>query len=481
MKTHNTLGIYIATNRATAVCVAFKGHNRVKVDSFSVQIDSSCQEPFKELAARIAAWCSQKKLGFSGVMVALDCALYMQHKVHSEFTNIKQLAATVRYDTEEVLATDISGMALSFQVASTGQDGSNLNVFTARSQVLEPLILALQCHDMDPVAIEPDAVSLARFMHWADSAGHVRRSGPALAVVVGEGSCYHLVYQQGGRVLPVRAFPVGKDKAASVINQTFTTIAAIEQPVEQIEFYDPVADVTSEGLAERLKMQVNAGKWFDALATDSDRSQVVAEAMAFGVALARDDRVHTTNFRNDFMPYQGKRLRLEKAARWASISLTILMISIGMHVQMRLVQANKDTRRLKDRVAKDYAAVMGGRPLPADKSPVEELRREIRRIKAIRSGELSLQESVLARLTLLLKALNSYGKPGLQIDSVEITTSTIRLDGSTPSRLETQAFFKALRDGRLQVARDTVDDTAGRCTFSVILVPMEGPNRPAEG
>ncbi|MDH7598286.1 MAG: hypothetical protein QHH07_01455 [Sedimentisphaerales bacterium] len=480
MKSHNTLGLYVSTNRTVGVCMASRGHDRRILDRFTVSIDGSSAEPFKELAAAIASSCTQKRLAFAEVMVALDCALYMQHAIHSNFTNLKQISATVRYDTEEVLATDISTMALSFQVSSTGQNGSELKVFTARSSILEQLILAFQAHDMDPVAIEPDAISLARYMHWAQTSGHMESAGTGLAVVVSDGNCYHLLCRADGSIMPIRAFPLGKDKTTGLAGQTFTTIAALEQPVDQVLVYDASAQVDGQMLAQRLGQPVADGRWFERLVDPADQGQQVAIAMALGAAMARDDRVHTANFRNDFMPYQGKRLRLEKAARWAAISLTVLVIAIGAHVQMRLVQAQQDIRRLKDRVAKDYAAVMGGRSLPSGRNPADELKREIRRIKAIRSGELSLQESVLARLTLLLKAFNSYGRSGLQIDSIEITTSTIRLDGSTPSRLDTQSFFKVLRQGGLNVARETVDDTTGRCTFSVILVPMEGAQKAAE-
>ena len=111
MQTQNYLGLYISKGQATGVCVHFKGHIRTVQGGFRVTVDPAEPEPFKVLARQIAQACEEKKLRFAETVVALDCALFMQHRVHSEFANPKQIAATVRYDTEEVVATDVSALA----------------------------------------------------------------------------------------------------------------------------------------------------------------------------------------------------------------------------------------------------------------------------------------------------------------------------------------------------------------------------------
>ena len=50
--------------------------------------------------------------------------MFMQHNVHSKFNDPKQIAATVRFDAEEALATDISDLAIAFKITSSNQAGS---------------------------------------------------------------------------------------------------------------------------------------------------------------------------------------------------------------------------------------------------------------------------------------------------------------------------------------------------------------------
>ncbi|GAI37340.1 unnamed protein product, partial [marine sediment metagenome] len=153
MEPQNYLGIYISRDTATVVCLALIGRGEKVLGCFSVSVEEQEQANLQVLAGLIAQGCAQRKLGFSEVTVALDCAMFMQHSVHSEFNDPKQIAATIRFDTEEALATDITNVALAFEIASAGQAGSELNVFTAQQKILSEVLLSLQQHNFDPVTI----------------------------------------------------------------------------------------------------------------------------------------------------------------------------------------------------------------------------------------------------------------------------------------------------------------------------------------
>ena len=88
----------------------------------------------------------------------------MQHSVHSEFSDPKKIAATVRFDTEETLATDVSDVAVTFRIASTDDEGAQLDVFTAQRAVLTDIIQSLQINGIDPVAVDPDIYCLSRYL-----------------------------------------------------------------------------------------------------------------------------------------------------------------------------------------------------------------------------------------------------------------------------------------------------------------------------
>ncbi|MGD2094402.1 MAG: hypothetical protein PVH77_05275, partial [Phycisphaerales bacterium] len=160
--THNYLGIYFSSETAMVVCL--NPQSKMVVDCFSVSVPEQEQASPQMLANLIAKGCTERKLSFSEVAVALDCAMFMQHSVHSEFSDPRRIAATIRFDTEDALATDIADIALAFEITSAGQDGSELTVFTSQRKVLSEILLSLQQNNFDPVSIEPDVNCLRRFV-----------------------------------------------------------------------------------------------------------------------------------------------------------------------------------------------------------------------------------------------------------------------------------------------------------------------------
>jgi len=132
----NYLGIYLGKERATAVCLGLQGRDRNVLGCFSVSVEQSEEQKPQALANLIAQGCLERELKFSEVGVALDCTMFMQHKLHSEFDDLKRISATIRFDTEEALATDISDVAIAFNINSSDQTGSELTVFTAQKKML---------------------------------------------------------------------------------------------------------------------------------------------------------------------------------------------------------------------------------------------------------------------------------------------------------------------------------------------------------
>ncbi|MHC4596215.1 MAG: hypothetical protein ACYS19_14910, partial [Planctomycetota bacterium] len=122
MTSQNYLGICINKNTAAVVCLDSQGTGGSVLSRFSVSVEGQ-EHPDSPgtsgLASLIAQGCAERGLKFSEVVVALDCAMFMQHSVHSEFDDPKQIAATVRFDTEEALATDITDVALAFEINSS--------------------------------------------------------------------------------------------------------------------------------------------------------------------------------------------------------------------------------------------------------------------------------------------------------------------------------------------------------------------------
>lgn len=208
MKHQNHLGIYLSKDKATLVCLGPGGRDGNVLGCFRVSVEGQEEQSQQALATLIAQGCAERNLEFAEVAVALDCAMFMQHNVHSEFNNTKQIANTVRFDTEEALSTDISDMAIAFQITSSDEQGSKLTVFTAQRKILSDILLALQGSNIDPVTIEPDIFCLSRFIRQNVSLPENKQSG-TLFGLLSERRGYFLIYSKPKQISTMRTFLIG--------------------------------------------------------------------------------------------------------------------------------------------------------------------------------------------------------------------------------------------------------------------------------
>lgn len=478
VEAQNYLGIYISRDNATVVCIGPQGHEHRILGCFSVTADA--QEGLTaQLARLIADECAERIPNYRDceVGVALDCAMFMQHSVRSEFTDPKQIAATVRFDTEEALSTNISDVALAFETASTNQNGSQLTIFTARQDVLSDILLSLQSHNIDPVTIEPDVHCLARFVEqkvsFSDDSG-------CLFSLLSAHKGYFIAFSKTRQTPAVRTFLVaGRQNRSDLLAREITVTSALAggpQPLRRARIFDSQGSVDCGQLAERLGMEVQG---FDPAAaagaeTDLplDHADRVGFAAAYGAALAHLEKTQTINFRNDFMPYQGKKMRLQKMAKLLSIALTILVFAIGIYFHAELFRTGKARRALRNKLKPDYLMVMPGKErLPSNY--VKILGGEIRRIENVKKGLVEGAMSIPAKLTLILKAFNSCAKEtDLNINLIVLTDRNVNIAGDTRSKgnRNTLAFFQAIRDTGLIVSQPRMDSKGGRDNFRVTVL-----------
>lgn len=482
MERQNYLGIYLSKDTATVVCLGSQDRDHKVLGCFSVSVEEQEEQKQQMLANLIARGCAEREFKFSEVAVALDCAMFMQHNVHSEFNEPKQVAATVRFDTEEALATDVTDVAIAFEITSSDQTGSAVTVFTAQRKILSDVLVSLQQYNIDPITIEPDVNCLSRFICQNVSLPEdlhpffcalSRRNGYFI-VPVGD--------KQGPQKTPaVRTFLVGPTQARTELlaREVSVTAALVEsgEAVNCLKVFDSAGSVNCQQLSEKLGIEAGGVDWLQSAGTEAaalaDCADPVDFAIAYGAALAHLEKAQSINFRSDFMPYQGKKLRLQKTLKVAAISVTVLALAVGVYFQFlsesSLSKTNKDRSELRKKFAKDYSAVMLGKELPAKFSTAKnKLGGELRRIKK-QSGPSDV-ESVSARLTLVLEAFNKCAAPtDLNIDSVTVT-SKIAIAGDTSSSRNTLIFFKAIKE-KLEISRERVYTKDRRNHFSITVVP----------
>ncbi len=484
MESQNYLGIYLSKNAATVVCLDSQGPGPSVKGCFSVSLEGQEQANFHTLAGLIAAGCAERGLQFSEVAVALDCAMFMQHNVHSEFGDPKRIAATVRFDTEEALAADISDIAIAFKIASGSDSGSELTVFTAQRKVLSELIGALQSHNIDPVAIEPDVNCLSRYIYQKVFMSSGSR---ALFAMLSKRRGYltipPLPAQTGVQKTSImRTFLVGPAQPRNdlVTREVLMSTALTEagSPINCLKIFDSNNSLDIQRLSGMVGLEVEPIDLTGAAVIDPQVLAGCADpvdfSIAYGSALAYLEKELLVNFRDDFMPYQGKKLQLQKTLKFATISVCVLLISAGLYFQAQLWRVNKDRSKLRARFAKEYSSVMLGDKMPDRTSPVEKLKSGLRYIRQVKSGlpSVSGEESISSKLTLVLQALNNCAaETNLDIESISITARNIVVTGNTSSRTSTLKLFDAVGKGGLEIVQQRLTPKGARDEFSITVEP----------
>lgn len=477
MEPQNCLGIYLSKDAATVVCLSSQG-DRSLLGCFSVSVEDQEQQNEQMLASLVAQGCAERQFEFSEVAVALDCAMFMQHNVHSEFGDAKQVAQTVRFDTEETMATDITDLVIAFKINATDQSGSQLTVFTAQRKLLTDILLSLQSHNIDPVTIEPDVHCLSRFI--SQKVSLPEDSHPFFSVFSDRNGYFVVPASPGSQeTLLMRTFLLGRTQSRTELLtrevSLSTALLATAEPLNCLKVFDSADSVNGQQLNEKLSIEAGSFDLTSVAAEPealTDCTDQVGFAIAYGAALALFEKISSLNFRNDFMPYQGKKRRLEKALKFAAISVTVLMLVLGLHLQLRLFQKNSPRRQLRKRFSKEYTAVMpGNRKLSAKFSVAKsKLGSELRRIRAFKGGSIGDESTPAAKLTMVLEAFNKCAKQAdVRVDKITITDRSIRVVGSTRNRTGRLTLLKTIKE-KLQVVTSNYENV-GRENFTITLAP----------
>jgi len=480
---HNLLGIYINQRAASVVCLTPK---HKLIDCFEVTIAAENDEEkrqentFPQLAELINKKCSEKGLSYNSVSVGVDCSMYTQHNITSEFTDYKQIASTIRFDTEGAIATDISDYVLAFsRKDSEDGTGSDLQVYTVKKQQLGDIIKALQKTNMDPVMVQPDVMLISEFIK-EKILEKTENTTQTLFITVSRQHAYFTSYDENGEELFTRTILLGggEENTELLATQIPLTLARISEQ-SQINSVKAIGeDIDTSELSEKTGVEV--GKLTISEFIEEKEEGKTSECpdkasllTAFGAAMANPRKKSGLNFRNDYMPYQGRKRKIEKLARALSIAATSIIIILGVYLIFDLVQKSSLVGQLNQKFSKDYSTVMMGEQIPESSSrAADELARELRRIRSVKSGQLSTtgEKSVSAKLTILLEAFNKSAKAtNLKIESINITSRSINIVGNTSSRASTLKLMESLKSTRLEVTKTRLETEDNRDRFSISL------------
>ena len=120
-----SLGLFLSKDKAVAVWVPSGSDNTVDK---KLTIIPSEYEP-TVIALQAARNIMQQGDEFDEVFVGVDCSLYSQYMLHSEFDDYHQVESTIKFDAEEAAATDAMNLAVTFDI--TGKDSIGLSFIMA--------------------------------------------------------------------------------------------------------------------------------------------------------------------------------------------------------------------------------------------------------------------------------------------------------------------------------------------------------------
>jgi hypothetical protein len=487
---NNFLGIYLAKDHATVVCLAFEGSTGSIAGFFTVALEQGQEPDFNALAQRISSGCTERGLKFNEAAVALDCSMFMQHKVSSEFSDVKRIAQTVRFDTEEALGADATNIAIAFRINSTGQAGANLSVFTVPKQPFSELLSALQSNNIDPVSIEPDVNSLARFVcQRVPVASDYRvlfaflsgRNGYFIAPL---SSPWHQVRPMPAAEMRTFLLHPAQNRAEMLTKQLYATTAFLgdTQPVNRLEIFNTTDLVNIDLIGDRMSLPAgqidvieSAGLSPENPDLSRSRPDLVEFSIAYGAALAYSDPPGHASWRSDYMPYQGRKMRLQSAMKYLSVAVTVLMLALGVYGSMEAVALNKYRARFREKLAEEYSKVMFGDSMPAKtREAIRKITTALRRIKDAQKGNMSPtgEDAVAVKLAMVLQAFNECASAtSLHVESVNITDKSITISGDTSSADNTLKVFDALSQANLDILQQRVTFEGGRSAFNVTVEP----------
>lgn len=471
------IGIHLTAEAATVVYLGVEGGRQTVLGCFAVTADES-ERTAQQLARLVDEGCRQRQWQFAEAAVAMDCSTYTEHNVHSRFTDQKQIAATVRFDVEETLSADVANYAITFKPLAHDDNRSDLLVYASAKKTLSDTLAALQAAGIDPVALEPDAECLGRFIETNFPPAEKDR----LFCVFSLYSGYMLMFSGGGGCRFVRTFLVDakRDRSGLLSDQVSLTCAAAGVESADVAVFDKVGAVDCRRVSDETRCRTEAIQ----LAARDESAQDVAEAQvdqvgfacAFGAA-AGAAAGKCLDFRGDFSPYRGKKVRLEKTLRLLGSSVLILMLALGLYFQLRLLQTNRYRSKLYEKLKGQYSAVvLDGRPAADLTRTVKQLDRELRRTRQRMSGQLSVagSDSISAKLTLLLEAFNKCAaRTELTVDTISISTKSMSLAGSTSSRRNTLELFDQIKKSGLGIQQQRLYSKGGRDNFQVTIEPQK--------
>ncbi|MBN1126408.1 MAG: hypothetical protein JXA82_15490 [Sedimentisphaerales bacterium] len=485
MEQNNRLGIHLSQQSATVVLASARQAGQVQ-DAFVVSIATS-ESSMDALATEIARQTASRGWKYDEVFVALDCPFSTQHSLRSEFTEHKQIQSTIKFDVEEAVATDATHLVVASCVTRKGERGSHVTAFTADKGVLTGVLDLLQARNLDPTTMEPDLVCLARFI---EQRFVIPDESHPMFVLLSQDVCYMIRPSQSEMAAEMRSFVLGSssDRMPVLRREIPITIASWSAgtPIDQLFLGGMTDSVHLDILKERTGLDVQIVSLTRLAQTPETAATACPDMVRLAAACAATHpgpRHKHADYREDFAPFLGKRMMVERMLRIVAVAAGVIFVAIGMLFYGKASRTKEQTEALRAKLTGEYRRVMQS-PLPDKITPHTKLDGVIRSLKK-KGGIAGQDDSVPSKLTYVLDAFNkamnadpeAQKNPNaidLNIKAITLSSKTIKVSGDTRGSAAGREHLQKLLDAlggheRLEKVNEVIQSDGNRDAFTVNL------------
>jgi hypothetical protein len=249
-------------------------------------------------------------------------------------------------------------------------------------------------------------------------------------------------------------------------------------PIRSVVLIGSAGAIDTAQIAERTGLQVKTETPEKTLLRSTpDGSPIACHEflIAYGSALASRSRTGRVDFRRDFMPYQGQRRIMEGSLRVLSISLTVLLLAVGVFFQFKAFGMKGMAAELKERTLAEHKAVMYGKGPRPGQTISSNLRREFTLVSNNEKAGLGDATSISARLTFFLEAVNKTpANVDIIVDQITVTGRSMKVKGSTNSRNGTMTLLNEIRKHpRITLGSERIAADGTRDGFDIAIDPRK--------
>ena len=373
------------------------------------------------------------------VALSLGASLYRTERCHSEFTDPRMIKQTIRFDMEEVFVVDAESVLLCYQFLPPSGDGTDIVVHVCERALLSDLSECFDRAGLDAMLIQPDSAS---WIHYCSSQSQVTPGEPALLLASGGAMLYLQAMDAELRPLVARTCYVESDDPDGIflrreMQRTVAMLGTQSLPGRLFYHDEDLPHQRVQKAVDELELH------YEALPQSS-----LPLAQAEGAVRGYLDGT-TVDFRRDGFSARTVRQSQQWALSGLAISVTLLMLVLGITVKVREHHYNSLKKQALDSIRADWKKLpntSSRRRTPLKSTMIREIREMDRKLKGEKSAQSKeLPESLSGTLEKLLGVVLALPEnTDFRIENISLQSDRADLSGTLGKLADGEALKDAV-------------------------------------